>query len=159
MSEREELTKLTAKQLELLQRLYKMSKMVRVYTVFKSQDELARELGVTRQALNIHLRRLKEFNLIRTGRGFIDLTEKALKILGISTSIAIILVRIKPEFRETAYRRLRELPVEKLYRVTGKVDAVMIVSQEKLKDILDMISKIEGIEETITLTVFEVLKE
>ncbi len=66
------------RQLKLLRKLYEEGKTIEVHTVEKTQDELSKELGITRQALSNHLKVLKELGYIRTGRGFIDLTEKAL---------------------------------------------------------------------------------
>ena len=74
---------LTSKQIELLKKFYKEGKTIEVRTVKKTQDEIASELGITRQALAIHLKSLKELGFIRTGRGFVDLTEKALKLLSL----------------------------------------------------------------------------
>ena len=73
---------LTSRQFELLEKFYEEGKTIEVRTVKKSQDEIASELGITRQALATHLRTLKVLGFIRTGFGFIDLTEKALKLLG-----------------------------------------------------------------------------
>jgi DNA-binding MarR family transcriptional regulator len=81
---------LTDRQLQLLKLLYNISNSTKVFTVKRTQGELARELNLTRQALNVHLRRLREENLIRTGRGFIDLTERALQILGVGVSEAFV---------------------------------------------------------------------
>ncbi|MEM4669849.1 MAG: winged helix-turn-helix transcriptional regulator, partial [Thermofilum sp.] len=66
--------KLTEKQMELLRFLFNRSKPLRVHTVELSQRKISSELGISRQALNIHLRRLRELKFVRTGRGFIDVT-------------------------------------------------------------------------------------
>ncbi len=150
---------LTEKQLRLLHMLFNMSRAMRVYTVEKSQEALAKELGITRQALNIHLRRLKEEGLIRTGRGFIDLTEKAVRVLKAQTSSALVLIKVEPKLRQQAYKKIVKLPIEKLYRVTGEIDLVAIVDQSKLDQFLREISSIEGVKETSAHVVIEVLKE
>ena len=83
--------RLTEKQLQLLKLLLSKSTPMQVFTVQETQNELARELGVTRQALNVHLRRLREEGLVRTGRGFIDLTEKALEVIGVKAADVFVL--------------------------------------------------------------------
>jgi len=67
---------LTSKQIELLKKFYKEGKTIEVRTVKKTQDEIASELGITRQALNIHLRTLKELGYIRTGRVLLTLLRR-----------------------------------------------------------------------------------
>ncbi len=86
---------LTERQLQVLQYLLKKAVPLKVYTVYADQDELARELGMTRQALSVHLKKLKDFGLIRTGREFVDVTDKALKVLRMSSNEAIILVKVQ----------------------------------------------------------------
>ncbi|RLF23995.1 MAG: AsnC family transcriptional regulator [Thermoprotei archaeon] len=149
----------TERQLRVLRMLYDRSKSMRVYTVEKSQSELAKELGITRQALSLHLRRLREEGLIRTGRGFIDLTEKALKVLGVQTQEAFVLIKVEPKLRDEAYRKIKGLPVSKLYRVTGEIDVIAVVDQAHLDEFLRKVSKIEGVERTSTHIVVQVLKE
>jgi transcriptional regulator, AsnC family len=50
---------LTERQLQVLQYLLKKAMPLKVYTVYADHDELARELGMTRQALSVHLKKLK----------------------------------------------------------------------------------------------------
>jgi len=149
---------LTEKQMQLLKLLFRKSQPVHVFTIRETQSELARELGITRQALNIHLRRLREEGLIRTGRGFIDLTEKALELLGVKTAEVFVLVRIEPKARTQAYAKIKNLSAEKVYRVTGNVDIIAVVNQSKLDDFLKKVSRIEGVRETNTHVVIETLK-
>lgn len=152
------MTKLTEKQLQLLKLLLDRSRAIQVFTVEETQNKLAKELGITRQALNVHLRRLREEGYIRTGRGFIDLTEKALELLGIRTADVFVLVKIEPKLRSHAYSKIKALPVEKIYRVTGEIDLIAVVNQAKLDEFLRRISRIDGVKETITHVVIEVLK-
>jgi len=84
---------ITQRQREILYKLYLMSRGIKVYTVDKPQSELAKELGITRQALNMHLHRLREEELVRTGRGFIELTTKALEFLGVERANSFIFVK------------------------------------------------------------------
>ena len=151
----EDAHKLTEKQIEILRTLLEESKAIRVFTVERTQTEIAKRLGVTRQALNVHLRRLKELGYIRTGRGFVDLTDKALEALGLVTAEAFVAVRIEPKARNKAYSKIRSLPVERVYRVTGDIDLMVVVNQAMLDDILKQIARIEGVKETTTYVVIE----
>jgi len=141
-------------------KLYESSKSMNVYTVTKSQSELARELGITRQALSIHLRKFKEEGLIRTGRGFIDLTEKALKALQIRSADAFVFIKVQPQLRNEAYRKISKLQaINKLFRVTGDIDLIAIVDQSTLDKFLKDVSKVEGVVLTSAHIVIEPLKE
>jgi len=149
---------LTDRQLQLLKLLYNISNSTKVFTVKRTQGELARELDLTRQALNVHLRRLREENLIRTGRGFIDLTERALQILGVGVSEAFVFLKIQPSQREQVYEKVRQLPASEIFRVTGEIDLVAVVPQAKLDYFLERISSIDGVITTSSHVVISVLK-
>ncbi|MEM1537859.1 MAG: Lrp/AsnC family transcriptional regulator [Candidatus Nezhaarchaeales archaeon] len=149
---------ITQREWELLSKLYAASKAMRIFTVKKSQSELSKEMGITRQALNIHLRRLKEEGLIRTGKGFIDLTEKALSVLGVEAANCFILVKVQPKLRNEVYSAMSRLPIEGGYRVTGDVDLVLIVNQSNLASVLRELSKLDGVIHTSSHIVIEELK-
>ena len=151
--------KLTDKQIQILQYLLKKAQPLKVYTVHINQDELAKELGMTRQALTVHLKKLRDFNLIRTGREFIDITEKALKLLRMSTSEAIVLVKVHPKYRTMIYEKIKEFPIEKAYRVAGEYDLIIITREAMLNDLLKVLANLEGVEDTKTFVTIEVLKE
>ncbi|MCK4435824.1 winged helix-turn-helix domain-containing protein, partial [Candidatus Bathyarchaeota archaeon] len=51
---------LTGRPLQLLWRLYEASNPVTIYTLKIKQNELASQLGISRQALNVHLRKLRD---------------------------------------------------------------------------------------------------
>ncbi|MCG2862863.1 MAG: Lrp/AsnC ligand binding domain-containing protein [Vulcanisaeta sp.] len=150
---------LTERQLQVLQYLLKKAVPLKVYTVYADQDELARELGMTRQALSVHLKKLKDFGLIRTGREFVDVTEKALRVLRMSSNEAIILVKVQPRYRSIVYEKIKELPVEKAYRVSGDYDLVLITREVNVNDILRVLSMMEGVEDTKTFISLEILRE
>lgn len=150
--------RLTEKQLQLLKLLLSKSTPMQVFTVQETQNELARELGITRQALNVHLRRLREEGLVRTGRGFIDLTEKALEVIGVKAADVFVLIKVEPRLRNQVYSKIKSLPVEKVYRVTGDIDLIVLVNQAKLDEFLREVSKLDGVKETITHVVIEAIK-
>lgn len=149
---------LTDRQIQILRMLYKVSNSTNVFTVKKTQGELARELDLTRQALNIHLRRLREENLIRTGRGFIDLTERALQTLGVGTSEAFVFLKIQPSQREHVYEKIRKLSSSKIFRVTGEIDLVAVVPQAQLDSFLESVSGIDGVISTSSHVVISIIK-
>jgi len=139
---------LTERQLQILQFLLKKAQPLRVYTVYADQDQIARELGMTRQALSVHLKKLKDFGLIRTGREFVDVTEKALRVLRMSGAEAIVMAKVAPKYRQQVYDKLKELPIEKAYRVSGDYDLVIIAREIHINDLLRIMSQMEGIEDT-----------
>lgn len=128
------------------------------YSLKVRQDDLARQLGVSRQALNAHLRKLRELNYIRTGRGFIDVTENGLSGLGVSSSPAFVLLKISPLKRIHVYDRVRELDVQRAFRIAGDIDALLMVEREKLDRILKELYSIEGIQDTKSYVTIETIK-
>jgi DNA-binding Lrp family transcriptional regulator len=114
-------------------------------------------LGISRQALSVHLRKLKSRGFIRTGRGFIDVTDKGLDVLGVS-SPAFILLKISPVKRIHVYELLRQLPISRAFRVAGNVDALIMVERENLDDVLKKLYNIDGIEATRSYVTIDVIK-
>lgn len=151
----EPLTKRTA---ELLKTLYEKGKSTSTYTLRVKQEELSKQLGISRQALNMHLRKLKNHSYIRTGRGFIDVTEKGLNALGISTTPAFILLKVSPIKRMHLYEQIHQLPVTRAFRIAGEVDALIIVEQENLDETLKKLYNIDGIEDTKSYVTIETIK-
>ncbi len=133
---------LTPKQMRLLQKLYEEGKTIEVHTVEKTQDELAKELGITRQALSNHLKVLKE---------------KALELLGKKRGDVFVFVRIEPTKRKQVYDAVRKLNIKKIYRVTGDIDLIIEADKSKLDEILEEIASLDGVRETNTHLVLEVL--
>jgi DNA-binding Lrp family transcriptional regulator len=148
---------LTPRQIKLLKKLYKEGKPIEVHTVEKTQDELANELGITRQALSNHLKVLKELGYIRTGRGFIDLTGKALELLGEKKGDVFVFVRIEPTKRKHVYENIKKMRIKRIYRVTGDIDLIVEADKSRLDEILEDIASLDGVKETITHVVLEVL--
>ena len=144
MSER-----LTKRQFEVLQKLHNKGKEVKVHTVDKDQKEISEEFGITRQALSNHLRQLKENGYIRTGRGFIDITNFGLEILGKKGGEAMIFVKVNPPERNDVYDQVKEI-TGTAFRVTGELDLILEVDRDQLEEILSKLSEIKGIEETQT---------
>jgi len=138
--------------------LYEKGKSTNTYTLRVKQDELAKQLGISRQALNVHLRKLRDLKYIRTGRGFIDVTENGLDVLGIASTPAFVFIKVSPLKRTYAYEKVKELTVQRAFRITGDVDAVLIVNREKLDEVLRRLSSIDGIQDTKSYVTIETIK-
>ena len=149
---------LTKRSIQLLKTLYERGKSTSTYTLRVKQDELSEQLGISRQALNVHLRKLKNRGYIRTGRGFIDVTDVGLNALGVSTTPAFILIKVSPIKRIQVYDRIRELAVSRAFRIAGEVDALIMVERENLDEILKKLYAIDGIQDTRSYVTIEIIK-
>jgi DNA-binding Lrp family transcriptional regulator len=149
---------LTKRSVKLLKMLYEKGKSTSTYTLRVKQDELSEQLGISRQALNVHLRKLKNAGYIRTGRGFIDVTEKGLNALGVSTTPAFILIKVSPIKRIHVYDEIKKIAVSRAFRIAGEVDALIIVERENLDEILKKLYAIDGIQDTRSYVTIETIK-
>jgi DNA-binding Lrp family transcriptional regulator len=149
---------LTKRSVQLLRMLYEKGKSTTTYTLRVKQDELSTQLGISRQALNVHLRKLKSRGYIRTGRGFVDVTEKGLSALGVSTTPAFILIKVSPVKRIQVYDKIKEIAVSKAFRIAGEVDALLIVERETLDEILKKLYAIDGVQDTRSYVTIETIK-
>jgi DNA-binding Lrp family transcriptional regulator len=95
---------------------------------------------------------------IRTGRGFLDVTEKGLNALGIATTPAFILVKVSPVKRIQVYEKIRELTVSKAFRIAGDIDALIMVERENMDETLKKLYAIDGIEDTRSYVTIETIK-
>jgi len=149
---------LTRRSMELLRMLYKKGKATNTYSLNMKQNDLARQLGISRQALNVHLRKLRDLSYIRTGRGFIDVTEKGLSVFGVSSIPAFVFIKVSPHERGKVYEKIRGLLIQKAFRVAGDVDALLMVERDKLDGILRKLSSIDGVEDTKSYVAIEPIK-
>jgi DNA-binding Lrp family transcriptional regulator len=108
--------------------------------------------------LNIHLRKLRDLRYIRTGRGFIDVTDWGLSALGISSTPAFILIKVSPLKRSYVYEKVKELAVQRAFRIAGDVDALAVVDREKLDEVLKKLSSVDGIQDTKSYVTIEAIK-
>ncbi len=138
--------------------LYDRGKSTSTYTLHLKQDELAKQLNISRQALNVHLRKLRNLDYIRTGRGFIDVTDKGLRALGLSSTPAFIFIKVSPLKRSYVYDKIRELKVQRAFRIAGDVDALVIVEGDTIDDVLKKLSAIDGIQDTRSYLSIEALR-
>jgi len=138
--------------------LYEKGSSTNAYTLRLKQDELARQLDISRQALNVHLRKLRDVNYIRTGRGFIDVTDEGLSALGVSATPAFIFIKVSPLKRSYVYDKIKELAVQRAFRIAGDVDALVITEREKLEEVLKRLSSINGIQDTKSYIAIETIR-
>lgn len=148
----------TGRPLRLLHMLYERGKPTATYTLTVKQSELARQLSISRQALNVHLRKLRDQGHIRTGRGFIDVTEKGLAVLGISTNPAFVFIKVSPLKRGRVYDEIMRFPIQRVFRVTGDMDAVLQVEREKLDEALKQLASVDGILDTKSYITIQTLR-
>ena len=149
---------LTRRSMQLLRMLYERGKATNTYSLLMKQNELARKLGISRQALNVHLRKLRDLNYVRTGRGFIDVTEEGLDALGVSSIPAFVFIKVSPRQRDRVYRKIKDLSVQRAFRVAGDVDALLIVAGKKLDEILSRLSSMEGVKDTKSYVAIEPIR-
>jgi len=149
---------LTRRSMQLLRMLYGRGKATNTYSLHMKQSELAEQLGISRQALNVHLRKLRNLDYIRTGRGFIDVTEKGLNALGISSNPAFVFIKVSPRKRGEVYGKIKELQIQRAFRIAGDVDALIIVERTKLDEVLSKLSYIEGVKDTKSYVAIEPIR-
>jgi len=149
---------LTRRSMQLLSLLYQKGEPTNAYTLRLKQDVLAKQLGISRQALNVHLRKLRDLDYIRTGRGFIDVTERGLNALGISSVPAFILIKVSPLKRSHAYQKIKELAIQRAFRIAGDMDALAVVEREKLDEVLRELSTVDGILDTKSYVTIETIR-
>ena len=149
---------ISGRPLRLLRMLYAQGIPMTTYTIRMKQSELAKKLEITRQALNVHLRKLRDEGYIRTGRGFIDVTEKGLSVLGISPNPAFVFIKVSPLKRREAYKEIVKFPVQRIFRVAGDMDAILIVEREKLDETLRKLAFVEGIQDTKSYVAIQTIK-
>ena len=150
---------LTERQLSILRKLFSEGRVMRVRRVQKTQTALAEEFGITRQALSTHLRGMRELELLNAGRGFIDLSEKAGRVLGEPPTQAFVFVKIEPKKRRNVYKEIMSLDVLQAFRVTGDVDLIIVVDRQKLDKVLKSLSAIDGVKGTSAHLVLSPLVE
>ena len=144
--------------MQLLQMLYGKGLATNTYSLHMKQSDLAKQLGISRQALNVHLRKLRNLSYIRTGRGFIDVTEKGLNALGISSNPAFVFIKVSPRKRGEVYRKIKQLVIQRAFRIAGDVDALIMVERTRLDEVLSKLSYIEGVKDTKSYVAIESLR-
>ncbi len=154
---KQEFEPLSKSEYRLLSFLKERSKGEYVYRVDLKQSELADKLKISRQALSVKLRPLIDRGYIRTGRGFVELTEKSMAAMSLFGKPAYILVKIEPDKREKVHKALIEAKLGRVNRVAGDVDLILEVDGSKASKVLDVVSGMKGILTTKTYFTLELL--
>lgn len=149
---------ISGRPLQVLRMLYKQGKPATAYTVSVKQSELADQFGISRQALNVHLRKLRNHGCVRTGRGFIDVTEKGLSLLGVSVNPAFVFIKVSPLKRGETYKKLAGFPLQRIFRVAGDMDMVLVVERDKLDEALQKVASLQGVQDTRSYITIQTLK-
>lgn len=149
---------LTPRSLDLLRLLADggVRKTVQIYEA--KQADLAGKLGISRQALSLQLRKLKDRNLIQIGHGFVSLTEEGLRAAGYNITPTIVTIRIEPQKRFEAVEKIKTIPAIQIFRVAGQLDVILILEQHELNRVLALVSSIEGVIETQCFISIETLQ-
>jgi DNA-binding Lrp family transcriptional regulator len=146
---------LTRKSMQILRLLMENGDRKTVCSFCTNQTDLARKLHITRQALSVHFKRLREFGFIQVGRGFVNVTEDGLRAIGHNLNPVIVTLRLSPQNRLEAFTKVKGLPAIEIYRVTGDWDVVLVVEQDDLDEVMQVLDGVQGILETRSLVSIE----
>jgi len=76
----------------------------------------------------------------------------------VAVNPAFIFIKISPLKREEAYQEMSNFPIQRIFRVAGDMDAVLLVEQENLDETLRKLALLEGIQETKSYVTIQTLK-
>src|SRR5262245_636880 len=109
----------------------------------RSAADLAKELGLSRQAVTDRIRGLEESGVIRGYRADVD--ERALG-LGVRAQIRLTLDGRLPREKEgELVRRLRQSPlVREVYRVSGEACFVVTLVARRIEDVTALLSDVQA---------------
>jgi Lrp/AsnC family transcriptional regulator, leucine-responsive regulatory protein len=109
----------------------------------RSAADLAKELGLSRQAVTDRIRRLEEAEVIRGYRADVD--ERALG-LGVRAQIRFAVDGRLPRDKEgELVRRLKESPlVRSVYRVSGEDCFVALVVARRIEDVTALLAEVQA---------------
>ena len=79
-------------------------------------------------------------------------------MLGVSAGPSFVFVRISPLKRKEAYQKLASLPAQRVFRVSGDMDAVLMVEREKLDEALRKLASVEGVRATRSYVTSQTIK-
>jgi len=153
------LERLTKKSMKVLRLICESGNPTTILASSINQQDLARKLHITRQALSVHVTRLSEAGLIQVGRGFINVTEIGLKATGYRNNPVILIVRVAPRHQFEAYEKIKRIHASEIFRVSGDADFALILGQSDLDRVLKDLYSIEGVLETKSLIATEVVKQ
>ena len=78
--------------------------------------------------------------------------------MGISSIPAFVLLKVSPLKRSHAYQKIRELAIQRAFRIAGDMDALVMVEREKLDEVLSKLSSVDGILDTKSYVTIETIR-
>jgi len=126
----------------------------------QSFNQIATKLNTTRQYISQRIRKLKENDIIDTFSIRINTS-----IIEEMQVIAYILFREdpNPEIRKIDEEKLKRIPqISEIYRLFGKYDGILKIYTKDLKELTNIMHKIhdiDGIKETETFIIHDIIKE
>ena len=123
--------------------------------------ELSRLTGMRETTIFSRIKKLEKEGVIKEYRAILD--PKALE----KNTMAFILIKYDPSFgftqREVAEKISKLAEVQEVHIIAGDWDMIAKVREKDIeslgKVVLDKIREIEGVKETVSLIVFEAIKE
>jgi hypothetical protein len=85
-------------------------------------------------------------------------TERGLNALGISSVPAFVLIKVSPLKRSHAYQKIKELAIQRAFRIAGDMDALAVIEREKLDEVLSELSTVDGILDTKSYVTIETIR-
>ncbi|MDH5420052.1 MAG: Lrp/AsnC ligand binding domain-containing protein, partial [Candidatus Bathyarchaeota archaeon] len=76
----------------------------------------------------------------------------------VSPNPAFVFIKVSPLKREEAYREIVKFPVQRIFRVAGDMDAILIVEREKLDEALQKLAFVKGIQDTKSYVAIKPIK-
>jgi DNA-binding MarR family transcriptional regulator len=153
------LERLTKKSMNVLRLICESGNPTTILASNINQQDLARKLHVSRQALSVHISRLSEAGFVQVGRGFINVTENGLKATGYRNNPVILIVHVAPRHQLEAYEKIKRIHATDIFRVSGDADFALILGQNDLDKVLKDLYAIEGVLETKSLIATEVVRQ
>jgi DNA-binding Lrp family transcriptional regulator len=153
------LERLTKKSLKVLRLLCEGGTPATVLASNITQQELARKLHVTRQALSVHMTRLAEAGFVQVGRGFVNVTENGLNATGYRQNPVILTVRVTPQNQREAFEKIKRIHCAEIFRVAGDADFVLVMEQRDLDKVLQDLYAIQGTLKTKSFIATETVRQ
>lgn len=78
--------------------------------------------------------------------------------MGVSTNPAFVFIKVSPLKRSRVYDEIMRFPIQRVFRVTGDMDAVLQVEREKLDEALKQLASVDGIQDTRSYITIQTLR-
>ena len=78
--------------------------------------------------------------------------------MGVSPNPAFVFCKISPLKRKEAYEKIFQFPVQRVFRVAGEMDIILLIESENLEDALERLANVDGVLDTRTYIAIQTLK-